>query len=183
MGKLIISRKKFFGIAALFAALALGAVLPSGCSKESKSPEGQQQAAQGADAAKEHFDKGVQLSLKGQIDEAIKEYEETIRLNPKSSEAHNNLGFAYMDKGDVDKALEHQKHAVEINPNLANAYFGLAMAYEKKGDKPNAIANWKKFSEMSQPHSKWWTKAQEHIQALEGKKAATAAKKPEAAKK
>lgn len=166
------------GFMAFFAAVFLfSAVL--GCSRE-KAPQQKAQdaaVAPAADPGKEHFEKGVQLSLKGQHDEAIKEYEETIKINPKSAEAYNNLGFAYFDKGDADKAIEAQKKALEITPGLANGFYGLAMAYEKKGDKANAISNWKEFAKLSQPHSKWWMKAQEHIEALEGKKPKAAAKK------
>ncbi|MBI5642664.1 MAG: tetratricopeptide repeat protein [Deltaproteobacteria bacterium] len=164
-----------FSLIALSAVLAITAILPYGCSKENKGTEqAQQEAAPAADLGKEHFEKGVQLSLKGQLDEAIKEYETVLQFNPKSAETYNNLGFAYFDKGDFDKALESQKKAVELNPNLANGHYGLAMAFEKKNDKKSAIESWKKFAELSQPHSKWWMKAQEHIQALEGKKLAPA---------
>lgn len=175
--------KNGLGKAAALSAVMILSAMPLGCSKSDNSAvqnQEQQQAAPAAtaDLGKEHFEKGVQLTLKGQYDEAIKEYEITIQHNPKSAEAHNNLGFAYMDKGDVDKAIEHQKHAIEINPDLANGYFGLAMALEKKGEKKGALENWKKFAELSQPHSKWWMKAQERIAALQG-----GAKKAPAAKK
>lgn len=161
----------FAASAAVVAALSLG---PAGCSKEQKSAEtttAQPAVASSAAAAKEHFDKGVQFSMKGDLDGAIKEFDETLKLDPKSAEAHNNIGFAYYDKGDTDKAIEHQKMALENNPNLANGYFGLAMALEKKGDKEGAIANWKEFMKLAQPHSKWWMQAQAHIKNLEGKTA------------
>ena len=173
----IFSKRGFFKTAS-FIAFSLMLAAPYGCSKGGEQPK-QETAVQApaADPAKEHFDKGVQFSLKGQLDDAIKEYEAVITYNPKSAEAHNNLGFAYFDKGDIDKAIEHQKMAVEVNPNLANGYYGLALALESKGDKKAAIENWKQFAALSQPHSKWWMKAQEHIQALEGKSPAKAAKK------
>lgn len=167
--------------AALFLVAAVLLSAPYGCSKDSKAP-----ATQGTEApapptqdnARAHFDRGVEFSLKGELDAAVSEYEAAIKLNPGIPEAHNNLGFAYMDKGDLDKAVEHQKKALELKPELANGYFGLAMAYEKMGRKAEAIANWKEFSKLAQPHSKWWMTAQEHIQVLEGKApAAPAAKK------
>lgn len=160
--------------AALCALVAVSVLLPYGCSKEKKDAAEVGQAQPAADLGKEHFEKGVQASMKGQFDEAIKEYEMVLQFNPKSPETYNNLGFAYFDKGDVEKAIESQKKAVELNPNLANGYYGLALALEKKGEKAGSIENWKKFAELSQPHSKWWMKAQEHIQSLEGKKAAPA---------
>jgi tetratricopeptide (TPR) repeat protein len=166
----ILSRRGLLKTAS-FIAFSLMLAAPYGCSKGGEQSKEQPAAVQApaADPGKEHFDKGVQFSLKGQLDDAIREYEAVLTYNPKSAEAHNNLGFAYFDKGDIDKAIEHQKHAVESNPNLANGYYGLALALEKKGDKKGAIENWKQFAALSQPHSKWWMKAQEHIQALEGK--------------
>ncbi|MDP2689502.1 MAG: tetratricopeptide repeat protein, partial [Deltaproteobacteria bacterium] len=108
-----------------FAAAAMLLIAPYGCSKEGgKAPETKQQeaaapAAGAVDAGKEHFDKGVEFSLKGELDSAIKEYEEALKLNPNSPETHNNIGFAYMDKGDLDKAVEHQEKALELKPGLA----------------------------------------------------------------
>ncbi|MFQ5736365.1 MAG: tetratricopeptide repeat protein [Thermodesulfobacteriota bacterium] len=175
---------------AVFAVAALLLAAPYGCSKESSKAPGPGEAvapeapAPGKDAAKERFDKGVEFSLKGEIDSAIKEYEAALELNPGIPEAHNNLGFAYMDKGELTRAVEHQKKALELKPDLANGYFGLALAYEKLGKKEEAIKNWKEFMKLSQPHSKWWMNAQEHINVLEGKtkKAAPPAKKAPAKK-
>ena len=160
----------------LAAAMLLAA--PYGCSKESKEAARQGTEEQAAppttqDPARTHFNKGVEFSLKGDLAEAIREYEAAIKINPGIPEAHNNLGFAYMDQGELDKAVDHQKKALELKPDLANGYFGLAMAYEKMGKKTEAIANWKEFSKLAQPHSKWWMTAQEHIRALEGTAPAT----------
>ena len=138
------------GIIMAVAAAALLAA-PYGCSKDSKETATQSTvdaAPATQDEARAHFDRGVEFSLKGELDSAIKEYEAAININPGIPEAHNNLGFAYMDQGELDKAVVHQKKALELKPELANGYFGLAMAYEKMGRKDEAIANWKEFSKL-----------------------------------
>lgn len=164
------AKRNFIKTTAFIAFAIMTVAVPYGCSKgEDKQPQEQAAQTQQGDPAKEHFEKGVQFTLKGQHDEAVKEYEAVLTFNPNSAEAHNNLGFAYYDKGDAQKAAEHQKKAVELNPDLANGYYGLALALEKTGDKKGAIENWKQFASLSQPHSKWWIKAQEHLAALEGK--------------
>lgn len=157
---------------AAISAIVLLTAMPFGCSKEKSDQVSPEQAQANAAAGKDHFNKGVQLSLKGQYDEAIKEYEASLQAAPGVPEVYNNIGFAYFDKGDLDKAIEYQKKALELSPNMANAYYGLALSFEKKGAKADAVTNWKQFASLSQPHSKWWIKAQEHIQALEnsGKK-------------
>ncbi len=156
----------------LMIAVILTALIPYGCSKSKNEPSTTTPAdqAQAVPPGKEHFNKGIQFALKGQHDDAIKEFEETLKENPNSAEIYNNLGFEYMDKGDLDKSIENQKKAIEINPNLANAYYGLAMSLEKKGDKQGALTNWKEFLRLSQPHTRWWMNAKSHIKNLEGKK-------------
>lgn len=152
-----------------FSALMLLAALPTGCSRE-KTATPEETAQANNLAGKEHYDKGVQLQVKGQLDEAIKEYEASVQANPNVAEVYNNLGFVHFDKGDFAKSMENQKKAIELNPKLANAYYGLALTLEKSNDTAGAIENWKQFASLSQPHSKWWMKAQERIQELEPKK-------------
>lgn len=132
-------------------------------------PSGQQPVVDTA-KAKEHFMKGIQLARSGKLDEAIKEYETSILINPRSPEALSNLGYAYYDKGLVDNAIGAQMDALKINPELANAYFGLGIAFESKKDKKNAIEAWKQYIARAEPHSKYWMAAQEHLAKLEGKK-------------
>lgn len=164
------------GLKALCLAAALAAATSLyGCSKGEQTAQTQAPAAApaqqiNADLGKEHFDKGVQFMLKKQNDDAVKEFEESLKFNPKSAPAYNNLGFSYMDKGDLDKAIDSQKKALENDPELANAYYGLAQALEKKGDKQGAVNNWKEFMKRAEPHSKWWMQAQAHIKNLEKKK-------------
>ncbi len=174
------TRTRRFGLAGL-TALALAGLLiagPYGCSKKEEpakpkpAAESTQTQAEGTSApsaaAVEQFNKGVQATLKGDYDDAIAFYQKTLELDPKSSEAYNNMGFAYYDKGELDKSIEMQRKALEINPNLPNAHYGLALALDKKGDAKGALESWKAFIKFAEPHSKWWIKAQERITELEG---------------
>jgi tetratricopeptide (TPR) repeat protein len=45
---------------------------------------------------------------------AIAEYREAIRLDPKYSTAHNNLGNALLAKGDLDGAIAAYREAVNL---------------------------------------------------------------------
>ncbi len=120
--------------------------------------------------AREHFEKGLQFSLKREYEAAIEEYKKSLEFNPSIPEVHNNLGFAYLDKGNIDNAISEQKKALEINPNLANGYYGLALALEKKNDIDGAINAWKSYLNLAQPHSRWWIKAKERLDNLEKQK-------------
>lgn len=116
--------------------------------------------------AKEHFEKGVNYSLKKEYDKAIAEYLESLRYNPDVSVAHSNLAFAYFDKGNLDLAILEHKKAIEIDPANSNAFYGMALIYDNMGNKTEAIRYWEQFKRLTEPHSLWWNKAQERLEKL-----------------
>ena len=64
--------------------------------------------------------------------EAIKEYDEAIRLNPQSAEAYYKRGFFYQSQGYAEQALEDFNKTIHIDPQFAKAYGNRAYAYLNK---------------------------------------------------
>ena len=56
---------------------------------------------------------------KGIIDLAIKNFQESIMLDPGSAEGHFLLGFAFGEKGKTKESIEAVRTAIELNPALA----------------------------------------------------------------
>jgi len=56
---------------------------------------------------------------KGIIDLAIKNFEESLMLDPTSAEGHFFLGFALGEKGKIKEGLESVRRAIALNPSLA----------------------------------------------------------------
>ena len=54
----------------------------------------------------------------GHTEEAIKKYEEIVRLNPTQAYAYNNLGRLYHQSGRLHDAIKPLKRACELNPKL-----------------------------------------------------------------
>ena len=52
-----------------------------------------------------HYNRGVALQQKGDVDGAIAEYREALRSNPNNEEAHAGLGLALGQKHDWDGAI------------------------------------------------------------------------------
>jgi len=52
----------------------------------------------------------------GQIDDAIKNLEAAVQLNPQDTEALQNLGELYISKGEMEKAKEIIRSLLKINP-------------------------------------------------------------------
>lgn len=83
----------------------------------------------------------------GNYDECIKYGEESVKHDPKKTEAYNLIGTSYQKKNDLESAITIFRRALEINPhpdtynNLGNCYF-LQYNYEP------AIANFEKAAEL-----------------------------------
>jgi tetratricopeptide (TPR) repeat protein len=82
---------------------------------------------------------GVVLFKKGQIDEAIREFQTTIRLNPRHAQAHYNLGVALVRKGQVDEAIRCYQEAIRLMPEYSEAHNNLGSALGSKGQMNEAI--------------------------------------------
>jgi tetratricopeptide (TPR) repeat protein len=89
-----------------------------------------------------HHNLGLALEEKGQIDEAIRQCQETIRLKPDYAEAHNNLGFALVKKGLEDEAISQYQQALRLKPDYLKAHNNLAKVLEKKGLEDEAISQY-----------------------------------------
>jgi serine/threonine protein kinase len=83
-------------------------------------------------AAWEHNNKGVSYVELGFLDEAIKEFEETLKLDTFSANAHNNLGFIYRKKGLHEEAIKEFKEALKIKPTSVVALENLIETLEEK---------------------------------------------------
>ena len=81
----------------------------------------------------------VYANKKGDIDAAIDSYRIAIEINPKYSEAYNNLGLAYRLKGDLEGAIAAFYKAIEATPNRAEPYSSLGLAFLNQGRNADAI--------------------------------------------
>jgi tetratricopeptide (TPR) repeat protein len=71
---------------------------------------------------------------KGDIDTALKYYNEAAVQNPKDHIAINNLGTNLIQIGKWDEGLKLLHKSYEINPNYPNTNYGIALANEKLGN-------------------------------------------------
>ncbi|MFQ5655947.1 MAG: tetratricopeptide repeat protein [Candidatus Methylomirabilales bacterium] len=89
---------------------------------------------------------GMALMLSGQLDDAMKAFEEALRTENRFSEAKNNLAGAYLFKGDVQKArtlyLEVLKDPFYPTPHFI--YLNLAKINEREGKFEEAIQEYKR---------------------------------------
>ena len=80
------------------------------------------------DEARKEFDAGVKSDERGQADEAIRHYQNAIRIAPDFYPARNNLGAKYLSKGEFEAAEKEFVEVIKLNPNDPQAYFNLGNA-------------------------------------------------------
>ena len=86
-----------------------------------------------------HFEVGFALYEKGQLEEAIVEYDKAIRLDPQLAKAYTNRGSAYGSLGQEQRALQDFNEAIILDPQDAIAYNGRGAAYSELGKFEKAI--------------------------------------------
>ncbi|HSF72350.1 MAG TPA: tetratricopeptide repeat protein [Microcoleus sp.] len=101
--------------------------------------------------AEDLFNSALAKSEAGDIQGAIADYTEAIRLNPNYAKAHNKRGIIHgRNLKDYPAAKADFDRAIEINPNYGDAYYNRARVREFLEDKPGAIADYHKAAELYQ---------------------------------
>jgi serine/threonine protein kinase/tetratricopeptide (TPR) repeat protein len=90
-----------------------------------------------SDLAEAHASRGLALSLNHRFDEAVSEFEEAIRLDPKLFEAYYFYARASLAEGKPERAAELFEKACDVRPEDYQAPTLLATLYEGlgRGDK------------------------------------------------
>jgi Tfp pilus assembly protein PilF len=86
-----------------------------------------------------HNGLGIALDQKGQMEEAIHQFQEAIRLKPRYASAYCNLGIALNKNGQVDEAIRQFREAIRLKPDQAGAHYGLGIVLGRKGQMDEAI--------------------------------------------
>jgi tetratricopeptide (TPR) repeat protein len=88
-------------------------------------------AHSGVALAKLHTSRGVERKRKGDIDGAIADYTESIRLSPGDFFAFNNRANTWRDKGDFDRAFADYAEALKLDPGYTAVYINRGLLYER----------------------------------------------------
>jgi tetratricopeptide (TPR) repeat protein len=94
-------------------------------------------------AAKWHFDKAWAYTCKGQMDQAVNEYRETLQIDPNDVDAHNNLGNALALQGRLDEAIEHFSQALKLEPDTPSLHVNLGIMLARQGKHSEAMSEFR----------------------------------------
>ncbi len=97
---------------------------------------------------------GKAKMLQGKTEEALKNYDYSIELNPKQYTAYLNRALAKQKIGDFKGALEDFTKCLEINPKTADAYYNRALLFLDMNKRENACKDLKQASDLGIVYAK-----------------------------
>ncbi len=105
--------------------------------------------ARNPDSYVAHENLGVTLLEKGQIDEAITQFQKAMKIQSDGSEVHNDLGIALIRNGRMDDGMAQFRKALEIEPNNIKTHINLGNALVAQGKFNEAIEWYQKAIEIN----------------------------------
>ena len=98
---------------------------------------------------KEILKLGVQNQKEKNFKEAIKNYENIIKIDPSIVFAYHNLGLIYVEIENIDLAKKNfMLIAIKINPLFIYSYINLGILFQNEGQKEKAIECFEKIIEI-----------------------------------
>ncbi len=82
--------------------------------------------------------RGIAYRHKGDLDRAIQDYGQAIKLHAKFAAAYTNRGVAYDKKGELERAIQDYDQSIKLKPS-AEAYFNRGNAHLGKTQYAAAI--------------------------------------------
>src|SRR5499425_1759856 len=91
-------------------------------------------------AAEDHYYAALDLVAEGHLEQAVAEYEDSLKADPTFTEAMHGLARALQDLNRLDEAIAVAQRIAEIDPNDVLAHTSLSVLYQRKGMIPEAEA-------------------------------------------
>jgi len=109
--------------------------------------------------------------------EAVQYYENSLKVNPKSTDVRTDMATAYHFMGESDRAIKEYDEVLKIDSKHANALFNEGMVkWQDKMDMKGAIAAWQRLLDTNPDYPKrdevqnLISKAEEHLSMKPGTK-------------
>ncbi len=86
-----------------------------------------------------HHSLGIVLARRGEIEEAVAQFQTTLEIEPEFPKAHFNLGLARARQGRPEEAILQYREALRFDPGYVRARYNLASLLLKQGRPGEAV--------------------------------------------
>ncbi len=93
---------------------------------------------------KEILKLGLQKHKENEFNDAIKYYENVIKIDPSIVFSYYNLGLIYDKLGNIEQAKKNYEKAIKVKPSFVYSYINLGIISQKQGQKDKAIEYFEK---------------------------------------
>jgi len=101
------------------------------------------------DSAAPNFNLGTALTVAGDYESAVLEYQRALAIRKDYAQAHNNLGSILLQTGNLQDALGHINEAIRLDPNNAQAHYNAGIAMLRQGKQADAVAHLKRAVQLA----------------------------------
>lgn len=95
----------------------------------------------------EHNHRGVALMDQFKFEEAVREFQAILEINPRIVAAHVNLGIAHFYRQEYEEAVRALQKALELDPRQVHAHYVLGLIYRNQDRVEEAISAFEKVLE------------------------------------
>lgn len=127
----------------------------------------------GRNLANAYSNRGLGYMKNKDYDRAIKDFDESVRIDPKYPFAYDNRGDARRYKGQLDLAIADYNEAIRVDPTFGSAYLNRGITYERMGNQVSARADYRTALALkgTRPIDKWAREeAQGRLKKLDAKR-------------
>ncbi|HEX7695805.1 MAG TPA: tetratricopeptide repeat protein [Candidatus Acidoferrum sp.] len=90
-----------------------------------------------------HYNLAAMLQVRGELAEALKQYELALRLRPEDATVNNAFAAATMAAGHPELAVRYLTAALRSRPDYFDAQYNLGTALAMQGDFPGAVEHFR----------------------------------------
>lgn len=112
--------------------------------------------------AQSHYRLGIIATREGRTNDAVREYEKSIELDPAYAKARLNLGEIYAVRGDVSKAAAEFRAGIALDPGYAKPRLNLGLLLYRTGSVDEGESELLRAVELDPAYAKAWA----HLAAI-----------------
>jgi tetratricopeptide (TPR) repeat protein len=100
-----------------------------------------------------YYSRGVAHRNKGQLEEALEDYTESIELNPSDPDVFYNRGVVEQSLGEIDAAIADYDAAIKLKPRFAQAFNNRGVMHRLKKDYVAALKDFDEALRLEPRHA------------------------------